>query len=55
MSEDERPGEEHSQDELIAAFAELGGRLTAGEVMRLLKAGEFSGALVWLATLFARR
>jgi Sigma-70, region 4 len=51
MSEDERPGEEHGQDELIAAFAALGGRLTAGELMRLLEAGEFSGALVWLATL----
>jgi hypothetical protein len=51
MSEDERPGEEHGQDELIAAFAALGGRLTAEELMRLLKAGEFPGALVWLATL----
>jgi hypothetical protein len=48
MSEDERPGEEHGQDELIAAFAALGGRLTAGELMRLLKAGEFSGALATL-------
>jgi hypothetical protein len=51
MSEDEQPGEEHGQDELIAAFAALGGRLTAGELMRLLKAGEYSGALVRLATL----
>ena len=51
MSQGERPGEEHGQDELIAAFAALGGRLTAGELMRLLKAGEYSGALVRLATL----
>jgi len=51
MSEDEQPGEEHGQDELIAAFAALGGRLTAEELMRLLKAGEYSGALVRLATL----
>jgi len=50
VSEDERPGDEHGQDELIAAFAALGGRLTAGELMRLLKAGEFSDALVRLAT-----
>ena len=51
MSEDEQPGEEHGQDELIAAFAALSGRLTAEELMRLLKAGEYSGALVRLATL----
>ncbi len=50
MSEDERPGEERGQDELIAAFAALGGRLTAEELMRLLKAGQYSGALVRLAT-----
>jgi hypothetical protein len=36
MSEDERPGDEHGQDELIAAFAALGGRLTGEEFMRLL-------------------
>src|ERR1700733_5649299 len=51
MSGDERPGEEHGQDELIAAFAALRGRLTAEELMRLLKAGGYSGALVRLATL----
>jgi DNA-directed RNA polymerase specialized sigma24 family protein len=50
MSGDERPGEEHGQDELIAAFAALRGRLTAEELMRLLKAGGYSGALVRLAT-----
>ena len=51
MSGDERPGEEHGQDELIAAFAALRGRLTAEELMRLLKAGRYSSALVRLATL----
>jgi DNA-directed RNA polymerase specialized sigma24 family protein len=51
MNEDERPGEEHGQDELIAAFAALGGPLTGEELMRLLGSGEYSGALVRLAAL----
>jgi RNA polymerase sigma factor (sigma-70 family) len=51
MSEDERPEEERGQDELIAAFAALGGRLTTDELMRLLGSEEYYGVLVRLATL----
>jgi hypothetical protein len=51
MSENERPEEERGQDELIAAFAALGGRLTADELMRLLGSEEYYSALVRLATL----
>ena len=51
MSDDERPEEEQGQDELIAAFAALGGRLTADELMRLLGSEDYYGALVRLATL----
>jgi hypothetical protein len=46
MSEDERPGEERGRDELIAAFAALGGRLTLDEFMRLLGSDEYYGVLV---------
>jgi DNA-directed RNA polymerase specialized sigma24 family protein len=49
MGEDERPGEEHGQDELIAAFAALGGPLTRDELMRLLGSDQYYGALVRLA------
>jgi DNA-directed RNA polymerase specialized sigma24 family protein len=51
MSEDERLGDEHGQDELIAAFAALGGRLTGNEFMRLLDSGAYYGTLVRLAAL----
>lgn len=51
MSEDERPGEERDQDELIAAFAALGGPLTWDEFMRLLGSDDYYGALVRLAAL----
>jgi DNA-directed RNA polymerase specialized sigma24 family protein len=51
VNQDERPGEKHGQDELIAAFAALGGRLTRDEVMRLLGSDEHAGALARLATL----
>jgi hypothetical protein len=51
MSEDERPGDEHGQDELIAAFAALGGRLTGEEFMRLLGSAEYYGRIVQLAGL----
>jgi DNA-directed RNA polymerase specialized sigma24 family protein len=51
MSEDERPGEERGRDELIAAFAALGGRLTLDEFMRLLGSDEYYGVLVRLAAL----
>lgn len=51
MSEDERPGEEHGQDELIASFAALGGRLTGDELMRLLGLAEYYGSVVRLAGL----
>src|ERR1700719_4651530 len=51
MSEDERPGEERGQDELIAAFAALGGPLTLDEFMRLLGSEEYYGVLVQLAAL----
>jgi hypothetical protein len=48
MSEDSRPGEDHGQDELIAAFAALGGRLTGDEFMRLLGSAEYYGSVVRL-------
>ena len=51
MSEDARPGDEHGQDELIAAFAALGGRLTGKEFMRLLGSAEYYGRVVRLAGL----
>jgi hypothetical protein len=51
MSEDERLGDEHGQDELIAAFAALGGRLTGDEFMRLLNSDAYYGTLVRLAAL----
>jgi DNA-directed RNA polymerase specialized sigma24 family protein len=51
MSEDERPGDEHGQDELIAAFAALGGCLTGEEFMRLLGSAEYYGRIVRLAGL----
>jgi DNA-directed RNA polymerase specialized sigma24 family protein len=51
MSDDERPGDERGQDELIAAFAALGGRLTGDEFMRLLGSAECYGNVVRLAGL----
>jgi DNA-directed RNA polymerase specialized sigma24 family protein len=51
MSRDERPGDEHGHDELIAAFAALGGRLTGDEFMRLLGSAEYYGRIVRLAGL----
>lgn len=51
MSAEERPGEEHGQDELIAAFAALGGRLTGDEFMRLVGSDEYYSGLVRLAAL----
>lgn len=51
MSEDGRPGDEHGQDELIAAFAALGGRLTEDELTRLLGSAEYYGSVVRLAGL----
>lgn len=51
MSDDERPGEDPGQDELIAAFAALGGRLTEDELMRLLGSAECHGSVVRLAGL----
>lgn len=51
MSEDERPEDEHGQDELIAAFAALGGPLTGDELARLLGSAEYHDSVVWLAGL----
>jgi hypothetical protein len=51
MSEDERSGDEYGQDELIAAFAALGGRLTGDEFIRLLGSAEYYGRVVRLAGL----
>jgi DNA-directed RNA polymerase specialized sigma24 family protein len=51
MNQDERPEDHHGQDELIAAFAALGGRLTEGELIRLLGSDEYYGALARLAAL----
>lgn len=51
MSQDERPGEDRDQDELIAAFAALGGPLTWDEFARLLGSDEYYDALVRLAAL----
>ena len=51
MSQDERPGEERGQGELIAAFAALGGPLTDAEFLRLLGSDEYYGAMVRLAGL----
>ena len=41
MSQDGRPGEERGEEELIAAFAALGGPLTDAEFMRLLGSDEY--------------
>jgi DNA-directed RNA polymerase specialized sigma24 family protein len=51
MSQDERPGEERGQEELIAAFAALGGPLTDAEFLRLLGSDEYCGVMVRLAAL----
>jgi sigma-70-like protein len=51
MSQDERPGEEPGPDELIAAFAALGGPLTDAEFLRLVGSDEYCGAMVRLAVL----
>jgi len=51
LSEDKRPEEERGQDELIAAFAALGGPLTTDELIRLLGSEEYYRALVRLAAL----
>jgi DNA-directed RNA polymerase specialized sigma24 family protein len=51
MTQDQRPGDEHGQDELIAAFAALGGPLTGDELRRLLRSGKYDGSVVRLATL----
>ncbi len=51
MSQDERPDEEPGQDELIAAFAALGGPLTDAEFMQLLGSDEYYGTMVRLALL----
>ncbi len=51
MSEDERPDEERGQDELIAAFAALGGPLTDAEFMQVLGSDEYYGMMVRLAVL----
>jgi DNA-directed RNA polymerase specialized sigma24 family protein len=52
MSEDERPGDDEGQEELIAGFAALGGPLTGDELLRLLGSDdEYYGALVRLAAL----
>jgi hypothetical protein len=51
MSEDGQPADERGQDELIAAFAALGGKLTKGELVQLLGSEEYHSILVRLATL----
>jgi len=51
MSEDGQPADEPGQDELIAAFAALGGKLTKGELEQLLGSEEYYSPLVRLATL----
>lgn len=51
MSEDERPDEERGPDELIAAFAALGGPLTDAEFVQLLGSDEYYGTMVRLAVL----
>lgn len=51
MSGDDRPGHENGQDELIAGFAALGGRLTGDELMRLLGSAEYYGRVVQVAAL----
>ena len=51
MSQDERPEEEDGQEELCAAFAALGGRLTWDELTRLLGSDEYYAATVRLAVL----
>ena len=51
MSEDERPDKKRGQDELIAAFAALGGPLTDAEFMQLLGSDEYYGIMVQLAVL----
>jgi RNA polymerase sigma factor (sigma-70 family) len=51
MSQDDRPEDEDGQDELYAAFAALGGRLTWDELTRLLGSDEHYDAVVRLAKL----
>jgi DNA-directed RNA polymerase specialized sigma24 family protein len=51
MNQDDRPDEDDSQDELCAAFAALGGRLTWDELTRLLGSDEYYDAVVRLAAL----
>ena len=51
MSQDERPGEERDQDELIAAFAALGGPLTDAGFVQLPGPDEYYGVMVRLAAL----
>jgi hypothetical protein len=50
-SEDERPEDERGRDELVAAFAALGGPLTEDEFIRLLGSDEYYGVVVRLAAL----
>jgi len=51
VSEDERPGEERGQDELITAFAALGGPLTRDEFRRMLGSDECRALAFRLAAL----
>jgi RNA polymerase sigma factor (sigma-70 family) len=53
VSRDEEPEDEDGQDELCAAFAALGGRLTWTELARLLGSDEYYATVVRLATLLA--
>jgi hypothetical protein len=48
VSQDDRPGNDHGHDEVIAAFAALGGRVTGDEFLRLLGSSEYYGTLVQL-------
>jgi hypothetical protein len=51
MSQDDRPEDEEGQEELYAAFAALGGRLTWDELTRLLGSDDYHDAVVRLAKL----
>jgi RNA polymerase sigma factor (sigma-70 family) len=51
MSQDDRPEADDGQDELCAAFAALGGRLTWDELTRVLGSDEYYDAVVRLAML----
>lgn len=51
VSEDERAGDDEGREELHAAFAALGGRLTLDELTRLLGSDAVHGALVRQAAL----